>query len=207
MAVMRPPVDGGTVVVTGASGGIGRELAVQLAARAAVLVLVAPTVERLEQVRDELTAHYPGLRVVVVSADLSDETDVERVLAAIGDEAGEVDVLVNNAGVGDATLFDRSSWVRTRQVLATNVLAVARLTAGLVPAMVGRGKGGVLNIGSGAGLTVAPASAAYTASKHFMDGFSEACVLTWPAPGWSSPRCARARWSPASTRRQGRSAG
>ena len=67
MAVMRPPVDGGTVVVTGASGGIGRELAVQLAARAAVLVLVAPTVERLEQVRDELTAHYPGLRVGVVS--------------------------------------------------------------------------------------------------------------------------------------------
>jgi len=59
-------------------------------------------------------------------------------------------------------------------MLRTNVLAVTQLTTALVPAMVKRGRGGVLNVGSGAGLTVMPAAAAYSASKHFMDGFSEA---------------------------------
>jgi hypothetical protein len=174
MLFMRPPIDGGTIVLTGASGGIGRELAVQLARRADCVVLVARTVERLEGLRDELAARHPQLRVVVVSADLSDQAEVERALATIGAEAGQVDVLVNNAGVGDSVLFDEADWGRTRQVLATNVVAVTRLTAGLVPGMVARGRGGVLNVGSGAGLTVAPASVAYTASKHFVDGFSEA---------------------------------
>ncbi len=65
-------------------------------------------------------------------------------------------------------------WTRTRQVLHTNVVAIAQLTALLVPSMVERGRGGVLNMGSGAGLTVMPAAAAYSASKHFVDGFSEA---------------------------------
>ena len=163
-----------TIVLTGASGGIGRELAVQLAGRAACLVLAARTVERLEGLRHELDARHPQLRVVVVSADLSDQAEVERALATIGAEVGHVDVLVNNAGVGDSALFDQADRGPTRQVLATNVVAVSRLTAGLVPGMVTRGRGGVLNVGSGAGSTVAPASVAYTASKHFVDGFSEA---------------------------------
>jgi short-subunit dehydrogenase len=64
---------------------------------------------------------------------------------------GPVDILVNNAGVGDQELFDQAEWSRTRQVLHTNVLAVAQLTAALVPSMVERGRGGVLNVGSGAG--------------------------------------------------------
>lgn len=172
--VARPPVDGGTVLVTGASAGIGRELAVQLAGRAGTLVLLARRAGRLDELRTELAARHPRLRVVVLPADLSDETDVHRVLDEVRREVGQVDVLVNNAGVGDSALFDHTSWSRTRQVLATNVLALAQLTAGLVPGMVARGKGGVLNIGSGAGLTVLPAAAAYSGSKHFVNGFSEA---------------------------------
>jgi uncharacterized protein len=74
----------------------------------------------------------------------------------------------------DQALFDRADWPRARQVLQTNVFAVAQLTALLLPSMVARGHGGVLNIGSGAGLTIMPAGAAYCASKHFVDGFSEA---------------------------------
>jgi len=73
----------------------------------------------------------------------------------------------------DQALFDRTDWKRTRQLLHTNVVAVVCLTTALVPGMVARGRGGVLNIGSGAGLTVMPAAAAYSASKHFIDGFSE----------------------------------
>jgi uncharacterized protein len=83
-------------------------------------------------------------------------------------------VLVNNAGVGDVALFDRSDWTRTRRILRTNIVALTQLTAALVPGMVRRGRGGVLNIGSGAGLTVLPSAAAYVGSKHFVAGFSEA---------------------------------
>ena len=64
-----------------------------------------------------------------------------------------LDVLVNNAGVGDQALADQADWARVRNVLHTNVLAVAQLTTALVPAMVDRGRGGVLNMGSGAGRT------------------------------------------------------
>jgi len=173
-ATLRPPVDGGTVLVTGASAGIGRELAVQLAARARTLVLLARRAGRLEELRADLLADYPQLQVVALPVDLSDESDVERALAQVNEQVGPVDILVNNAGVGDQGLFDWADWSRTRQMLHTNVIAIARLTAALVPSMVVRGRGGVLNMGSGAGLTVMPAAAAYSASKHFVDGFSEA---------------------------------
>lgn len=161
-------------MVTGASAGIGRELAAQLAPRAGTLILLARRAGRLEELRTMLLAKHPQLRVLTLPVDLSDEADVERVLAEAAEQAGTVDVLVNNAGVGDQALADQAEWARVRNVLRTNVLAVAQLTTALVPAMVERGRGGVLNMGSGAGLTVMPASAAYSASKHFMDGFSEA---------------------------------
>lgn len=174
MAVGGRLLDGATVVVTGASSGIGRELALALGGRVAVLVLLARRVDRLDQLRDELVARHPGLRVVALPVDVSDEQDVDRVVADIHAQVGSVDVLVNNAGVGDQALFDRADWSRTRQVLYTNVVGLTHLTAAFVPEMVERGRGGILNIGSGAGLTVMPASAAYSASKHFVDGFSEA---------------------------------
>jgi short-subunit dehydrogenase len=170
----RPPIDGGTVLVTGASAGIGRELAVQLAPRAGALVLLARRARRLEELRAGLLARHPRLQVLILPVDLSDENDVDRAVADAGEQAGAVDVLVNNAGVGREGLADQADWPRVRAVLRTNVLAVAQLTTALVPAMVERGRGGVLNMGSGAGLTVMPAAAAYSASKHFMDGFSEA---------------------------------
>ena len=111
---------------------------------------------------------------------------VERVLAQVRERVGDVDVLVNNAGVGDQALFDRTGWERDRAVLRTNVFAVVQLTAALVPAMVERGRGGVLNVGSGAGLTrdasgrkcTWPASISST-------GSARPCAPTWPAPGWS----------------------
>jgi uncharacterized protein len=167
------PLDGGTVLITGASAGIGRELAMQLAPRARALILLARRAGRLDELRTSLLARHPQLQVLALPVDLSDEDDVGRALAKTGEQAGAVDVLVNNAGVGDQVLADQADWTRVRTVLRTNVLAVAQLTTALVPAMVKRGRGGVLNMGSGAGLTVMPA-AAYSASKHFMDGFSEA---------------------------------
>lgn len=164
----------GTVLITGASAGIGRELALEFGACAETVVLVARRLDRLEKLRAELLAHYAGLKVIVLAADLSDEREVEGMLGQVSEQVGPIDVLVNNAGVGDSVLFDRSDWTRTRQVLHTNVLAVAQLASALVPGMVQRGRGGVVNIGSGAGLTVMPNAAAYVGSKHFVAGFSEA---------------------------------
>lgn len=164
----------GTVMITGASAGIGRELALEFAPRSAALVLVARRTDRLERLRVELLAHHPELKVVVLRADLADEREIEVLLRAVTEQAGPVDVLVNNAGLGYSALLDRSDWARTRQLLHTNILAVAQLTSALLPGMVTRGRGGVLNIGSGAGFTVLPSAAAYVASKHFIAGFSEA---------------------------------
>lgn len=168
------PVDGGTVVITGASAGIGREFAVQLAGRASTLVLLARRADRLRELHDELLAANPQLRVLTQPVDLSEEAAVTQVVAEIAEHVGAVDVLINNAGVGDQALFDHAQWAHTRQLLGTNVRAVTQLTAAWVPAMVARRRGGVLNIGSGAGLTLMPAAAAYSASKHFVAGFSEA---------------------------------
>jgi short-subunit dehydrogenase len=164
----------GTVLITGASSGIGHELALQFGARAETLVLVARRLDRLERLRGQLLGRYPRLNVVVLAADLSDEHDTERLLAKVFEQAGAVDVLVNNAGLGDSVLFDRAEWARTRQILRTNIFAVAQLASALVPGMVERRRGGVLNIGSGAGLTVLPNAAAYAGSKHFIAGLSEA---------------------------------
>jgi len=166
--------DYGVVLITGASAGIGRELALEFGARAETLVLAARRLDRLEQLREELLSRYPGLKVIPLAADLSDEHEIETALAKIKEQAGAVDVLVNNAGLGDSVLFDRSEWPRTSQLLRTNIFAVAQLTSALVPGMVARRRGGVLNIGSGAGLTVLPNAAAYVGSKHFVAGFSEA---------------------------------
>lgn len=162
------------VLITGASAGIGRALAFEFASRAGKLILVARRLDRLEALQGQLSRQYPGLDVIALAADLADERDIEALLARVSERVGQVDVLVNNAGVGDSVLFDRSEWKRTRQVVQTNVLAVAQLTWALVPSMVKRGRGGVLNIGSGAGLTVLPNGAAYVGSKHFVAGFTEA---------------------------------
>ena len=164
----------GTVMITGASSGIGRELALQFAARSQGLVLVARRTDRLERLRAELLARDPNLKIVLLPADLSDERDIEALLRRVSEQAEPVDVLVNNAGSGYSALFDRSDWSRTRQVLHTNILAVAQLTSALLPGMVTRGRGGVLNIGSGAGFAVLPSAAGYVGSKHFIAGFSEA---------------------------------
>jgi uncharacterized protein len=174
----RPPIDGGTVLVTGASAGIGRELAVQLAPRARTLILLARRAGRLDELRAGLLARHPHLQVRTLPVDLSDEADVDRALAEAAGQAGTINVLVNNAGVGDQALADQADWARVRNVLRTNVLAVAQLTTTLVPAMVDRGRGGVLNMGSGAGLTVMPAAAAYSASKHSWTVSARRCART-----------------------------
>jgi short-subunit dehydrogenase len=186
-----PPLDG-TVLVTGASAGIGTELARLFAARAKKLVLVARRTERLEALKKELVGKRPELTVFVEPCDLSDIDATRAMLERVKQSAGEIDVLVNNAGFGDSGLFEKSDWKRIDQMVRLNILALTYLTHALVPGMVARGRGGVLNISSGFGLQFAAGFAVYVGTKHYVTGFTESLraevndrgvVVTQACPG------------------------
>jgi uncharacterized protein len=177
LPTMRPPIDGGTVLITGASSGIGRALARELAPRAGALVLVARRGDRLQQLADELTAAHPKLAVHVQPCDLTDRAATDDMLEAVTRTAGTVDVLINNAGLGQMGSFDRSDWAHLARMIDVNVTALAQLTHRLVPGMVERGRGGVLNVSSGFGLEFMPGFAGYVGTKHFVSAFSESLRL------------------------------
>ena len=176
---MRPPFEESTWLVTGASSGIGRALAREVAPRVGRLALLARRADRLEALRDELVARHPGLVVDVYPADLLDRAAVDAALEAIG----AVDVLVNNAGSGDMGVFDQIDWTRTQRMIRLDVEALVYLTHKLVPAMVERGRGGVLNVSSGFGLQFLPGFATYIGAKHFVTGFTEALRLDLASTG------------------------
>jgi uncharacterized protein len=189
---MHPPIDSGTVLITGASSGIGREVARQLARRARTLVLVARGGERLEALREELHAHNPTLGVLVEQCDLAQPEDVDTLLDSLRRHLVRVDVLVNNAAMGDYGLYEQESWLRIHQMVQANMTAPLLLTHRLVRHMVERKRGGILNIGSGRGRSFVPGLAVYAATQRFLDGFTEALrlellgtgvVVTQVAPG------------------------
>lgn len=165
---MKPPLDG-RILVTGASSGIGREIARQLAPWARDLILVARREERLRELRDELVARHPSLKVDVRPCDLADPAAIDRLVEGIGD----VDVLVNNAGSADVGLYEFAPWPKVEGILKVNVLAVAQLTHRLLGPMLRRGRGGILNISSGFGMLWMPGMATYIGSKHFVTSFTE----------------------------------
>jgi len=162
------------VLVTGASSGIGLELARQLAPRARALVLVARRADRLDGLKDELSAKHPGLVVRTEPCDLSDPNAVNALSGHLLEDFGAVDVLVNNAGAGIQGLYETSDWERVHALIRLNVIALTLLTRQLVPAMVACHRGGVLNMNSGAGVAIMPGMAAYVGTKHFVTGFTEA---------------------------------
>jgi short-subunit dehydrogenase len=180
---MGGAIDGGTVLVTGASSGIGVEIARLVAPRAAALVLVARRVDRLAKLREELVGARPALRVEIIGADLSRREDVARLVAEVHARGLTVDVLVNNAGVGLMSVFDRADVDKTMAMVELNVSSVTRLTAAFLPGMVERGRGGVLNVSSGFGLAFLPTFAAYVATKHFVTGLTEALVADLAGTG------------------------
>lgn len=164
---------GGTplAIVTGATTGIGLELARLLARDGHALLLVARTASSLEVVSAELGS-IGGPTVITVSADLSREEGVSRVLEAAGDRP--VGILVNNAGHGGAGSFAGSDEAMVLSMLRLNIEALTLLTHRLLPGMIARGEGRILNVGSLAGFLPGPWHAIYYATKAFVLSFSEA---------------------------------
>ncbi len=171
---MSVDLGGRTALVTGASAGIGREIARILARKVGVLVLVARRKDRLEELAAELSAAHGGLRVLVRAVDLLDRAATGAVLDGLEKDGVLVDVLVNNAGFGDYGLFEKSGWTKTEQMIELDVVSTTFLLHRLLPPMVGRGFGAILNVGSTAGMFPSPRFAAYSASKAYVNLLSEA---------------------------------
>jgi uncharacterized protein len=167
------PTSSSAALVTGASAGIGAEIARLLAARGFALVLVARRKDRLIALADELTDEH-GVRVQTIAADLSKPTPRGRIPGRIEELGLDVEILVNNAGFATGGPFHEADTERELEQLRVLVEAPVALTAAFLPAMVERGRGAILNIASTAGMQPMPYSAGYSAAKAYVLTFSEA---------------------------------
>lgn len=163
-----------TALITGASSGIGRELARQLAPCARQLVLVARRADRLEGLRTELTTLYPDLGITIFAVDLAEEPRVDALLHELQDRNIHVDFLINNAGLGDHGPFESSDWTKVRQMLNVNISALTHLTHRLLPGMRKLPQAAILNVSSIASFLPLPDMAVYAATKAYVTSFSEA---------------------------------
>ena len=162
-----------TALVTGASSGIGRAFATELAGRGTDVVVVARRQERLEELAAELASAH-GRAIEVLAADLAEPSSLAEVEARLADPSRPVDLLVNCAGFGTQGLFAELPVEGEDEEIRVNVLALVRLTRAALPAMIERGHGGVVNVSSVAGEQPIPRWATYTASKAFVTTFSRA---------------------------------
>jgi short-subunit dehydrogenase len=158
----------GIALVTGASAGLGVEFARQLSAKGKRLVLVARRKERL----DELAAELGDARAVEM--DLSEAGATGRLMADIAAQGETVELLVNNAGFGLAGRFAELDGERQREMIDLNCGALAELAHAVLPAMIERRSGGILNVASTAAFQPGPGMAVYFATKAFVLSFSEA---------------------------------
>jgi short-subunit dehydrogenase len=163
----------GRALVTGASGGIGLELARELARHGHPVVLAARSAEKLDALAAELSTQH-GVRAVPLPADLADASGAERLVAALRERGLDVDVLVNNAGVGMHGPFFAGDAAGQLALLQLNVVSLTLLTRLLLPAMVARRVGRVLNVASTAAFVPGPFMATYYASKAYVLSLSVA---------------------------------
>ena len=164
---------GWRALVTGASSGIGETLARRLAAGGVNLVLTARRADRLEQLATELRAAH-GVEVAVIPADLGAADGPTQLLAAVAAQGLQIDMLVNNAGLAATGPFAQTAQDRELLMLQVNVVAVAQLAHQLVPAMVERGRGHVVFVGSIAAYMSIPLMGGYAGTKAYIKRFSEA---------------------------------
>ena len=166
----------GTALITGASSGIGADLARQFHAAGHAVILVARRRDRLENLAHELGA---GAQVLV--ADLADPAAPARIFA----ETGPVDILINNAGFGDFGAFSTQNASRQQSMIAVNIAALTALTQLYLPAMVERRTGHILNVASIVGFMPCPGIAVYAATKAYVLSFSDALAAELTMSGVS----------------------
>ena len=166
------PAPNSTCLVTGASAGIGADIARELARRGHGVTLVARRTERLEELAEELKAEHE-IRAETLACDLGDPAARDRMLEELAELGLTVEVLVNNAGFGSAGRFHELDGDREVEMVRLNVEAVVALCTRFVPPMVARRQGAVLNVASIAGFQPVPRQVTYGASKAFVLSFTE----------------------------------
>ena len=161
---------GRNALVTGAAGGLGHYIARALAAEGVNLVLSDIPAATVDDLVDELRPR--GVTVEWVPADLSETEEIEEFARSVEEALGPLDILVNNAGVEFGKSFLEQSREELEKTTSINLLAVMELTRVVLPGMVKRGRGHVVNIASAAGKIASPYLASYSASKHGVVGFT-----------------------------------
>lgn len=164
-------------LVTGASSGLGEEFAFQIAPRVGKLVLVARREPLLEILAERIREAHPHVAVAVFPVDLSRASEVDGLLDNLADTGFMPDLLVNNAGLGDYGEFASSDWEKLESMLHVNIEALTRLTHAVLPEMIRRGGGAVVNVSSLASVIPIPDFAVYAATKAYVTSFSEALRL------------------------------
>ena len=162
---------GAVGIVTGASSGIGAQLARDLAARGVRVALLARRVDRLEALAGEIGRG--GGDAVAIGCDVADRAEVDGAVARVLERHGRIDLLVNNAGYGRHVLFKDHDLADVERMMRTNYLGTVYGIRAVLPAMRARGRGWIVNIASVAGRLGQPDEVAYSATKFAVTGFSE----------------------------------
>lgn len=176
----KRPIEGIRTIVTGASSGIGRALALGLMRRGASCVAVARRQERLESLREE--AGEAAGRLHLMAGDVTDPDLRRRVIELAGEELGGLDLLVNNAGVGAMGRFEDGHAERLRSLMEVNVFALAEMTRLALP-LLRKEQGCIVNVGSIVGLRGAPHNSEYSATKFAVTGLTESLRAELAADG------------------------
>jgi len=186
------------ILITGAGGGIGQALCVQLAAHKARLCLLDRKRETGERLKADLK-NFPA-EILTLQADITRSEDREQAVNKMVQSWGGIDILINLAGVMDFARFDEQDPGIVKRILEVNVEAPMQLTRSVLPQMVERGRGRIVNIGSMFGSIGFPCFTAYSASKFALRGFSQALrrELTGSGVGvtYVSPRAVKTPFNP-----------
>ena len=176
---------GNTALITGASGGIGEELARYHAANGGDLVLVARSEDKLNKLQAELEASHP-IKVMVIVADLARPEAAEQIFAATEDGGLQIDLLINNAGFGGHGKFHERELEKDQAMMQVNVVSLVSLTHLYLQGMVQRKSGKILHVASTAAFLPGPLQAVYYATKSFVVSFSQALAQELEGTGVTS---------------------
>jgi len=175
---MKPILKGTTILITGASSGMGNEIAKQLAVSARQIILVARNTKKLDVLASELNTINPALEVYTKPCDLADNNQLASLITSIKQEQArqqleDINILINGAGTVQIGFLNETDFNDIENIIKINVLALSALTHAFLPTMIKNNSGGILNFSSFFGLRILPAYAAYAGSKHFVTGFSD----------------------------------
>lgn len=171
-------------LITGASSGIGLELAKIHASKEGDLILVARGTTKLQKLKEELEAKYQ-VSVLNIPKDLSIPDSAQEVYDQVAKEGIQVDYLINSAGFGDFGNYHETSWEKEEVMLNLNILALTQLTKLFGTDMVERKSGRIMNVSSTAAFQPGPLMAVYYATKHYVQAYSEALYEEWRSYGVS----------------------